>query len=363
MDLLRSLPLGLYLEQPVTWLHRLDARVKIAWLMTFLVTPLLAPIPWRVGIAVGLIGLTLLARIPLRVWRQQMGWVLLFCVLVLGITAVMPDGMAVRHQPRLPTQDLLFLQSPPAKPLPSQKKPWYDPLDLLRSPSPQPSISVTPSPAAKNPWYDPFGLFRSSSSRTSTQSIGAFDPGLEQPKPYRFTLFKQGPVTITRESLKLGIQFSTGFFTLLYSTALFLLTTAPEEITTALEQFFQPLRRWKVPVTEIILTLTLSLRFIPLVLEEVQNLVRSVRTRAINWKKLGMRGAAQIGLTVTDRLLENLFLRAEQIASAMTVRGFTSPNRHRVQWQKLQMRFRDWVALGLLVFVLILRVGMGIDLS
>jgi energy-coupling factor transport system permease protein len=363
MDLLRSLPLGLYLEQPVTWLHRLDARVKIAWLMTFLVTPLLAPIPWRVGIVVGLIGLTLLAQIPLRVWRQQMGWVLLFCVLVLGVTAVMPDGLAVRHQPRLPTQDLLFVQSPPAKPSPAEKKPWYNPLGFFQS---RPSQSSTPlklSPPIKNPWYDPFGLFRSFTSRPSTQLANAFDPGLERPKPYRFTLFKQGPVTITRESLKLGIQFGTGFFTLLYSTALFLLTTAPEEITTALEQFFQPLRRWKVPVTEIILTLTLSLRFIPLVLEEVQNLVRSVRTRAINWKKLGMRGAAQIGLTVTDRLLENLFLRAEQIASAMTVRGFTSPNQHRVQWQKLQMRFRDWVALGLLVFVLILRVGVGIDLS
>jgi energy-coupling factor transport system permease protein len=339
MDLLRSLPLGLYLEQPATWLHRLDARVKMGWLMTFLVTPLLAPVPWRLGIAVGLIGLTLLARIPLRVWRKQMGWVLLFCVLVFGVTAVMPDGLAVRHQSRLPTQDLLFLQSPPAKPSAAEKKPWYDPLDLSRS------------------------LTSALKPRSSTQSASAFDPSTERPKPYRFILFKQGPVTITRESFKLGIQFSTGFFTLIYGTTLFLLTTAPEEITTALEQFFQPLRRWKVPVTEIILTLTLSLRFIPLVLEEVQNLVRSVRTRAINWKKLGMRGAAQIGLTVTDRLLENLFLRAEQIASAMTVRGFTSPNQHRVQWQKLQMRFRDWVALGLLVFVLILRVGIGIDLS
>jgi energy-coupling factor transport system permease protein len=335
MDLLRSLPLGLYLEQPVTWLHRLDARVKIAWLMTFLVTPLLAPIPWRIGIVVGLIGLTLLAQIPLRVWRQQMGWVLLFCVLVMGVTAVMPDGLAVRHQPRLPTQDLLFLQSPPAKPKVIEKNPWYNPFGLLRSPTPHPS----------------------------TPPVSAFDPAPESPKPYRFILFHQGPLTITRESVKLGIQFSTGFFTLIYSTTLFLLTTAPEEITTSLEQFFQPLRRWKVPVTEIILTLTLSLRFIPLVLEEVQNLVRSVRTRAINWKKLGMRGAAQIGLTVTDRLLENLFLRAEQIASAMTVRGFTSPNQHRVQWQKLQMRSRDWMALGLLVLVLILRVGMGIDLS
>jgi len=69
----------------------------------------------------------------------------------------------------------------------------------------------------------------------------------------------------------------------------------------------QPLRRLKWPVTEIALTLTLSLRFIPLVLEEVQNLIRSVRTRAINWKKLGF-GAVRVWMMVAERLLENLLL-------------------------------------------------------
>ena len=42
MDLLRSLPIGLYLEQPVTWLHRIDARVKVAWLLSLLLAPVLA---------------------------------------------------------------------------------------------------------------------------------------------------------------------------------------------------------------------------------------------------------------------------------------------------------------------------------
>jgi energy-coupling factor transport system permease protein len=54
---------------------------------------------------------------------------------------------------------------------------------------------------------------------------------------------------------------------------------------------------------------------------------------------------------VSERLLENLLLRAEQIASAMTVRGFTSPNQHRVQWHQLRLHRGDWVALAsLLVF-------------
>ncbi len=333
MDLLRSLPLGLYLEQPVTWLHRIDPRVKFAWLMTFLVTPLLATLEWRMGLVLALVLLTLPTRIPWRVWRQQMGWIAFFCFLVLAITAVMPDGLAVRYSPRLPTQEIQFAQSPPPvlQTSSGQRRPWYDPLGWSR---PEASAPQTPTPTP-----------------------------LPQPTDYRYTLFYAGPVTITRRSLQLGVRLGTGFFTLIYSTTLFLLTTAPEEITAALEQLMQPLKRWRLPITEIGLTLTLSLRFIPLVLEEIQNLVRSVRTRAINWKKLGVRGAAQIWLTLCDRLLENLFLRAEQIASAMNVRGFTSPSEHQVQWHQLKMHTRDWVSLGLLGLLLAVRIALGVEVS
>jgi energy-coupling factor transport system permease protein len=91
--------------------------------------------------------------------------------------------------------------------------------------------------------------------------------------------------------------------------------------------------------------------------------VRSVRTRAINWRKLGFRGAAQLWLTIINRLLDNLFLRAEQIASAMTVRGFTSPNRHQVQWYQLKMRSQDWIALVILGLLLGIRISLGLELS
>lgn len=168
---------------------------------------------------------------------------------------------------------------------------------------------------------------------------------LPQPTDYRYVLFDQGPVRITRRSLELAIRLSTLTFVLIYSTNLFLMTTAPEEITAGIDSLMQPLRRFNIPVTEIVLTLTLSLRFIPLVLEEVQNLVRSVRTRAINWKKLGFRGSMQVWTTIAERLIDNLLVRAEQIASAMQVRGFTSPNQHSVQWHQFRLRLRDWLAM------------------
>ncbi|MEA5619786.1 energy-coupling factor transporter transmembrane protein EcfT [Cronbergia sp. UHCC 0137] len=309
MDLLRSLPLGLYLEQPLTWLHKLDPRVKLMWLLSFLTSYVVANNYWRVLLVAILIIITLFAKIPLRVWRQQMGWLLLLSLMVLILGSISPDALRINYQPRLPANQQVLTQPINAK-----------------------NNQVIPhSPISK--------------------------------KEYSYVLFQQGPVRVTRRSLDLAISLSTIVFTLIYSTNLYLLTTAPEEITSGIESLMQPLRRFKIPVTEITLTLTLSLRFIPLVLEEVQNLVRSVMTRAINWKKLGFKGGVQVWLIVTERLLENLLLRAEQMANAMIVRGFTSPNEHQVQWQDLRLRVSDWLAIAILMVFWGLRIAFGAEVS
>ena len=330
MDLLRSLPIGLYLEQPVTWLHRLDSRVKLAWLMTFLIAPILANPIWRLMLVGMLIILTLTAAIPFRVWKQQMGLLLLFCFLVFCLSAIAPDALPSEHQPRIPADELTFLQQP----------------------------ATLPELPPKKPWYNPFNLGSNSTTQNSKTPIPT---QLPQPTKYSYVLFKGGPIKITRRSLDIAINVSTLFFTVIYSTNLYLLTTASEEITSAIENLMQPLRRLNWPITEIALTLTLSLRFMPLVLEEIQNLVRSVSTRAINWRQLGFRRAAQVWLTIAERLLENLLLRAEQIASAMKVRGFTSPDRHRVEWHQLHFKIRDWIALGCLIVLWSARLVWGWD--
>lgn len=293
MDLLRSLPLGLYLEQPNTWLHRLDPRVKLAWLLSFLLVPIFANVPCRIAGAVVLIAIALLGRIPWRALKQQLGWVLLFGGLIFFLALILPDTVSMPHQPRLPAE---------------------------------PAIATD----------------------------------------YKFVLFQFDRsfvhLKVTRKSLKTAIQGSTLLFTLIYSTTVFLLTTAPEEVTAGLEKLMQPLKAFKVPVTEIALTLTLSLRFIPLVLEEIQNLVRSISTRGINWKKLGMKNSLKVWLTVSEKLLQNLLMRAEQIAIAMQLRGFTTPNEHQVEWQQLRLGTSDVLALAALVGLWMARIIWGTEL-
>jgi energy-coupling factor transport system permease protein len=310
MDLLRSLPIGLYLEQPVTWLHQIDSRVKLFWLLAFLLTPIAASPYWRLAVVASLIGLTLSTRLPFRVWRKQMGLVLAFSLLLFGITLFAPDGIKVVSQPRLPPNELTVGES-------------------------------------------------TSTSRSAIADSPLALDALPQPTNYEYFLFNRGIVQVTRRSLDLAVRVGTLMFTLIYSTNLYLLTTAPEEITAGIESLMRPLRRFNVPVTEIVLTLTLSLRFIPLVLEEVQNLVRSVRTRAINWKKLGFRNASQVWVMVAERLIDNLLVRAEQIASAMQVRGFAGPNQHQLRWHQFHLKFSDWLAIIGVGAFLVARVVLG----
>jgi energy-coupling factor transport system permease protein len=282
MDLLRSLPIGTYLEQPVTWLHRLDPRVKLLWLLSFLLAPILANSLWKVSLVVLLVIISILAGIPWRALKQQMGWLLLIggAIFIAGVFA--PDSINVSPQ----------LRSPP-------------------------------------------------------------DIGAAIVRPYRYVLFDLDSgilhLKITKKSLENAIFASTLIFTLVYSTTVYLLTTSPEEITTGIEDLMAPLRRYNVPVTEIGLTLTLALRFIPLVLEEIQNLVRSIYTRAIDWQKLGVKNSAKVWLTVAEKLFENLLVRAEQIAVAMQVRGFTTPNTHKVQWHQLKLGRIDFFAMAILI--------------
>lgn len=292
MDLLRSLPIGTYLEQPITWLHRLDPRVKLIWLLSFLLAPVLANPIWKVALVTLLVVISILAGIPWRALKQQMGWLLLICAALFLVGMLSPDGINVTHQLRSPADAIVVI-----------------------------------------------------------------------PKPYQYILFQLDSgiihLKITKKSIENAIHLSTLIFTVAYSTSVYLLTTSPEEIATGLEDLMSPLRRYNVPVTEIALTLTLSLRFIPLVLEEIQNLVRSIFTRAINWQKLGIKNSVKVWLTVAEKLLENLLVRAEQIAIAMQVRGFTTPNTHKVQWHQLKLGRTDFFAISVLVAFWLARFAIG----
>jgi energy-coupling factor transport system permease protein len=243
----------------------------------------------------------------MRIWKQQMGILLLLAFMTLAIATISPDGFNTTVQPRRPIPEITV----------NAEKPIIAPPLTIKLP---------------------------------------------QPNSYSYVIWKAGNITVTRRSVDLGMRVCTLIFTYLYAPTLFLLVTAPEEITAAIASICSPLKFLKIPVVEIVLTLTLALRFVPLVLEEVQNLARAMRTRSINWKRLGFKRTSQIWLILAERLIDNLFIRAEQTANAMQVRGFTTPNTHLVVWNPLKFLPYDVVFLILLIGMWGVRIWFGSEI-
>jgi len=126
---------------------------------------------------------------------------------------------------------------------------------------------------------------------------------------------------VDRASAVLGLRTSTLIFTVIHSVNLMLMTTPPEDLVWALSWYLTPLKWLGCPVERLGFQLLLALRFLPLVQEELQNLLRSLASRAVNLRQLGFKAGFGLVLAVGERLLANILLRAEQGADALVARG------------------------------------------
>ena len=126
-----------------------------------------------------------------------------------------------------------------------------------------------------------------------------------------------GPYNLSRKAFELGIKTSTLIFTVIHSVNLMLLTTLQEDIVWALSWFMNPLRKFGLPIDKWLFQLLLALRFIPLVQEEFQNIIKSVSVRSINLRSLGFKKSINVLLTMVERLFLNIFLRIDQGAESL----------------------------------------------
>ncbi len=262
MDWLRQIPIGQYVDGSGSWLRDLDPRLKLAWTLAFLLTPILAGPGWRLALVGLLLLITAASGLPWRLWRGSLPLLLALALLV-GVLAAL-----------LPTEGL--------QPAPLSRPPT----ELRLAPEQQ-------------------GL------RWEVVRWGPLQLG---PVPL-------GPLVITRRSAELGLNSATLLITVIHSANLLLLTTPPESLVWGIGWCLAPFGRLGVPVERLGFTLLLSLRFLPLVQEEFQNLLRSVATRSVNLRRLGWQASLGLVLALGERLLANVLLRAEQGAEALVARG------------------------------------------
>ncbi|HSO57203.1 MAG TPA: energy-coupling factor transporter transmembrane protein EcfT, partial [Paenisporosarcina sp.] len=92
-------------------------------------------------------------------------------------------------------------------------------------------------------------------------------------------LFKWQFIAVYEEGLKQGIFISVRFLVLVFMTSILTLTTSPISITDGLEILLNPFKRFKVPVHELALMMSISLRFIPTLMDETDKIMKAQMAR------------------------------------------------------------------------------------
>ncbi len=260
MDWLKEIPIGQYVAGKSSWLRLIDPRIKFSWVLMFLITPILASSTWRVSTAIVLLLITFISSLPRRIWWRSLSILLAFSLFVGLLSMILP---ASEPTSQLPIRDHIEIPN---------------------------AFLFTPS------WE----LFKLGPLNLGGISIG--------------------PLIVDRRSAELGIKTSTLIFTVIHSVNLMMITTPPEDLVWAMRWFLEPLTRLGFPTERMSFQLLLALRFLPLVQEELQNLFRSIGIRAVDFKKLGLKSSIGLFLSVGERLLSNILLRAEQGADSLMIR-------------------------------------------
>jgi len=117
-------------------------------------------------------------------------------------------------------------------------------------------------------------------------------------------------------------------------------TTEPVELTDGLGLLLAPLRRLRAPVDDLVLMSALTLRFVPILLEEAINIKNAQISRGLSLEgKLLNRIQALVPMIIP--LLFQAFRRAEALALAMEARAYSSL-RVRSSFKRMRFRFADY---------------------
>lgn len=148
-----------------------------------------------------------------------------------------------------------------------------------------------------------------------------------------------------------GLVIALRFALLILMTSLLTLTTTPLEITDAIEQVLHPLKKVKLPVHELALMMSISLRFIPTLIQETDKISKAQASRGVDFRTGPIRERIKSIIPLLVPLFVSAFKRAEELAMAMEARGYQG-GEGRTKLRELRYKKRD--VLSIILFSLII---------
>ncbi|MBT2667920.1 energy-coupling factor transporter transmembrane protein EcfT [Bacillus sp. ISL-4] len=169
-------------------------------------------------------------------------------------------------------------------------------------------------------------------------------------------LFEYGWFEIYEGGLIQGFFISVRFTLLILVTSLLTLTTSPISITDGMEELLGPLKKWKMPVHELALMMSIALRFIPTLMEETEKIMKAQTARGVDFSSGPIKDRVKSIVPLLVPLFVSSFKRAEELATAMESRGYRG-GEGRTKYRQLDWKTSDsllMVSIGVLTFMLFL---------
>ena len=165
-------------------------------------------------------------------------------------------------------------------------------------------------------------------------------------------------LTITKEGLRLAVLMAVRLSFLIIGSSVMTLTTTPNNLTDGMENLMNPLRKLKVPVHEIAMMMSIALRFIPILLEETDKIMKAQIARGADFESGNIMKKAKALVPLLVPLFISAFRRANDLAMAMEARCYRGGD-GRTKMKPLIYKKADRVGYCVLALYLIVCLSIG----
>lgn len=156
-------------------------------------------------------------------------------------------------------------------------------------------------------------------------------------------IWEMGFVKITDDGLMIAAKMGIRLILLIVGSSLLTLTTSPIELTDGIENLLNPFRKIGVPAHEIAMMMSISLRFIPILLEETDKIMKAQMARGADFESGNIVRRAKAMVPIMIPLFISAFRRAEELAMAMEARCYRG-GEGRTRLNKLAYKKKDFYA-------------------
>ncbi|MBO4416453.1 MAG: energy-coupling factor transporter transmembrane protein EcfT [Lachnospiraceae bacterium] len=159
-------------------------------------------------------------------------------------------------------------------------------------------------------------------------------------------------IKVTKEGVRAAGFMGLRLTLLVMGSSLMTYTTTPTALTTAMEHIFAPLKLLHVPVHELAMMMSIALRFIPILLEETDRIMKAQQARGADFESGNLLKRAKAMLPILVPLFVSAFRRAGDLAQAMEARCYHG-GKGRTKLHPLKYAARDIAAYVVLVGYLV----------